>query len=312
MKFITTQEINRKIQEDADGFIKESEEKYNEQIKMIAQSVIDNKADEKPIILLSGPSGSGKTTTALRIERILKESGHSTRTISLDNYFLPKDAVNMPLDENGKPDLESPRRLDIELLRKHIDGMVKRKYIEIPVFDFRTQSRTSFIPFVREKDNIIIMEGIHALNPEVTGSSLNEHTTCVYVSVRTRIKANDGFILHPRKIRLMRRLIRDKRFRGRMPYEVFDMFKSVSKGEDLYIMPYKHRADFEVDTFLATEPSVYKGFVMDDLLELNSKEEYYEESGKIIRIMSEIQSIPTDNLSEVSLIREFIGGGSLV
>lgn len=310
MKYISVNEINKNINENRDEFIRKVENNYHNQLNDIAKKImIDD--HEKPVVLVSGPSGSGKTTSSLIIEKRLTEAGHNAQTISLDNYFLSKDAKNMPFDEDGNIDLESPRRLDIELLHDHIKKLINREVINIPTFDFKTQMRTSSIPFRREKNHVILIEGIHALNPLVIGEDVSDYTTRVYVSVRTRLKCNDGTIIHPGKIRLMRRLIRDKMFRGRKLEEVFDMFKSVSRGEDLYIMPFKNRADFDIDTFISYEPSAYKHVLLKDLLEAKDEYRNTEDCKMLTQLLSEVNAVPTDIIDNMSLIREFIGGGSL-
>ena len=310
MKYISVNEINKNINENRDEFIRKVENNYHNQLNNIAKKImIDD--HEKPVVLVSGPSGSGKTTSSLIIERRLTEAGHKAQTISLDNYFLSKDAKNMPIDEDGNIDLESPRRLDIELLHDHIKKLINREVINIPTFDFKTQMRASSIPFRREKNHVILIEGIHALNPLVIGEDVSDYTTRVYVSVRTRLKCNDGTIIHPRKIRLMRRLIRDKMFRGRKLEEVFDMFKSVSRGEDLYIMPFKNRADYDIDTFISYEPSAYKNALLKDLLEATDEYRNTEDCKMLTQLLSEVNTIPTEIIDNMSLIREFIGGGSL-
>ncbi len=310
MKYISVNEINKNINENRDEFIRKVENNYHNQLNNIAKKImIDD--HEKPVVLVSGPSGSGKTTSSLIIERRLTEAGHKAQTISLDNYFLSKDAKNMPIDEDGNIDLESPRRLDIELLHDHIKKLINREVINIPTFDFKTQMRASSTPFRREKNHVILIEGIHALNPLVIGEDVSDYTTRVYVSVRTRLKCNDGTIIHPRKIRLMRRLIRDKMFRGRKLEEVFDMFKSVSRGEDLYIMPFKNRADYDIDTFISYEPSAYKNALLKDLLEAKDEYRNTEDCKMLTQLLSEVSTIPTGIIDNMSLIREFIGGGSL-
>ena len=144
------------------------------------------------------------------------------------------------------------------------------------------------------------------MNPSVTGE-LHDHATFIYVSVRTRIADEKGTLLHPSKIRLIRRLSRDKLFRGRKIEEIFELFESVSRGEDLYIMPHKHRASIEIDTFLPYEASIYKGAVYDQLkicTELSDNEDYKT----ICRFMSEIDPLNADYSPKNSLVREFVGG----
>ena len=228
----------------------------------------------------------------------------------MDNYFLPADAGEFPVDENGKPDLESPYRLDIPMFSEHLEKLSKGEPVEMPVFDFTTQSRSDFIPVARKSNEIIIIEGIHALNPEVTGDS-DDFTTCMYVSVRTRIRTRFGYTLHPRKIRLMRRLNRDRLFRCRSLEDIFGMFESVTNGEEKYIMPYKNRATIEIDSFIPYEASVYAKMLKNDIE--NNREAFaaIEDGDVMLKVLTELEPLSEELVPSDSLVREFIGGSSL-
>ena len=156
-----------------------------------------------------------------------------------------------------------------------------------------------------EENSIVIMEGIHALNPLVTGE--NNFATCVYISVRTRLKTSENRVLHPRLIRLMRRLCRDSLFRGRDLPAIFSYFESVSEGEEKYILPFKYRADFQIDTFMSYEVPVYKSFLYTKLIEVQqifSGNICYK---NIVDFLSLLLPVSEKNVPESSLIREFIG-----
>lgn len=310
MKYITIDDINSGIKSDTKRFVEESENIYHNQLLESAEK-IKNSFPQKSLVLISGPSGSGKTTSALRIAKILNEMGYKTFSISMDNYFRSNNSPGMPLDENGNIDLESPFCLDISLFSEHMYKLQKCEPIEIPVFDFATQSRSDKkIPFTRAENEIVIIEGIHALNPLVTGE-IDTFTTKIYVSVRTRILAENEYALHPQEIRLMRRLCRDTLFRGRKPQDVFGFFKSVSRGEEFYIMPYKHLADIDIDTFIAYEPSAYKEIILPELFKIKdimNDNKHYKE---IMNILMKITPVEKESISPTSLIREFVGGSSL-
>jgi uridine kinase len=306
MKFCRLQRINQRMEENAGGFIARAEQRYSDRIRQVAEYLAAC-CEEKPVVLLSGPSGSGKTTTALRIESLLDSWGHETHTLSMDNYFLPSGTGVMPLDENGNPDFENPQRLDIPLLEEHLQRIFRCEPVEVPIFDFKTQSRPGSIPLHRKPGELVILEGIHALNPAVTGRS-DDSMTGIYVSVRTRITGERGQALHPAKIRLMRRLIRDKLFRGREAEETIRMFQSVSRGEQLYIMPYKYRAHIDIDTFMAYEPAVYRDLLLPGLRALDP--EFLQQMGES-DLPPFLEAMRPDDASlvpEDSLIREFIGG----
>lgn len=309
LNYINTTNINSGLENDAEGFIEKSEGIYQDQLRIAAEKIYMDR-EKRPLVLLSGPSGSGKTTTALRIAMLLGQKGLQVHTLSMDNYFLPAGAGEFPVDENGKPDLESPYRLDIPMFSEHLEKLSKGEPVEMPIFDFTTQSRSDFIPVARKNNEIIIIEGIHALNPEVTGSS-DDFTTCMYVSVRTRIRTKYGLTLHPRKIRLMRRLNRDRLFRSRSLEDIFDMFQSVTNGEEKYIMPYKNRATIEIDSFIPYEASVYAKMLRNDVE--NNREAFaaIEDGDVMLKVLSELEPLSEELVPSDSLVREFIGGSSL-
>lgn len=306
LKIQSIREINNLISYNPEKFILDSEAQYRQELRTAAEKILE-KSDNHSLVLVSGPSGSGKTTSALRVEGFLKEMGCKASTLSMDNYFLPDDMIDdVPLNEDGEVDLESPYRLDIPLLNKHMEMLNNCEEIECPIFDFKTNSRTGVIPIKREPGEVIIIEGIHALNPVVTGNS-RDYATCIYVSVRTRLENSEADRLHPRLIRLMRRISRDKLFRGRALTDTFRMFKSVSRGEEKHIMPHKHLADFDIDTFIPFETSVYRSVIFDDLLEAKEKMHGNFDYDMITQFLGELTPLDKELLADYSLIREFVG-----
>ncbi|MCM1523552.1 MAG: nucleoside kinase [Ruminococcus sp.] len=308
-KYVKISSVNQKA-EIPEELIQLAEDNYTAYINEAAQRIVNS---EKPIVLLSGPSGSGKTSAALRIERRLNEMGIPAKTLSMDNYFLPITEENkkeLPRDEEGNIDLESPLRLDIPLFSEHLEKLAVREEFDMPKFDFATQSRAGCTRLSRHMGEIVIIEGIHALNPDVTGDT-HKFALCMYVSVRTRLKSVSGRLLHPRQIRLMRRLCRDRLFRKREYGEIFNMFRSVSRGEDMFISPYKSRADYDIDTFMAYEPSVYRHFLLDELSAQAEDLEKYPPCREIIGFLRELEEIDPAYVPPASMIREFIGGSEL-
>lgn len=305
MRCINISQLNKSIQTDAMAFIKKSNDEYTAKVAVVAKSIAENR---KPIVLLSGPSGSGKTTTAFRLADQLEKIGIKANVISMDNYFIPNKNIeekNVPRDEDGNIDLESPYRVDIQMFQEHMKLMAECKTAQVPVFDFVTQDYSSFTPVTRKENEVMIFEGIHALNPEVNGG-VSDTANCIYVSVRTRLKTGNGDLLHPSQVRLMRRLIRDRLFRGRDYDDIFAMYKSVQRGENLYIMPHKNRADFDIDTFIDYEAPVYKSVIYEDLLNAE-KSKYNDMRSMVIKYLEELDTIPTIFVPKNSLIKEFIG-----
>jgi uridine kinase len=296
MKLMSTTTINNKLEAGESAFVADSEAHYRRQLEIIVDSLIADEA-ERPVILLSGPSGSGKTSTAFRIRKMLCEHGINTYTLSMDNYFIPADDPRTVYEPDGSVDFESPNRLETQQLADHLEKMWSGEEFTLPVFDFVNQKQISGEKFRRGKHEMVILEGIHALNPEVTGL-VSEHSSGVYVSVRTRVKSRAGKLLHPSKIRLVRRLIRDKLFRARTIEHTLGYYEKVAQGEKKYIIPHKCYAEYHVDTFMAYELSAYKNFLIGDL----------DDGSLLYAILSELNAAELDHVPKDSLLREFVGG----
>ncbi|MCH5325568.1 MAG: nucleoside kinase [Eubacterium sp.] len=303
MKIITLDEINRAARENPEQLIMQSERDYEKNISAAARIVADRFA-EKPIVLLSGPSGSGKTTTAHRVGEELGRLGINTLVISMDDYFIPNDLV--PKEPDGSIDYEKPQRVDVELLREHLGILSECGTVTLPKFDFTTGTRLVGETITRSADSAVIIEGIHALNPEVAGKC-GDIATCLYVSVRTRISGKNGELLHPSKIRLMRRMSRDRLFRGRDISQTIEMFGSVQRGENLYIMPHKGYSDFDIDTFFAYEICIYRRVIE----ELGGKKGELENGGLFAGLLpgfvSDTVTLSPQLIPDGSVIREFVG-----
>lgn len=308
MNILSLNDLNRNVSANSEQFICGAEELYHNRIRTVADN-LTVQSEAMPIILISGPSGSGKTTTALRLGTMLEESNKVVHTVSMDNYFIPIDDPRNERDENGHIDLESPKRLDMDLLNEHLRKMWKCEEIEVPTFDFSKQQRFPGKKLKRNQGEFVILEGIHALNPQITGN-IGKHATTVYVSVRTRLKNDEGELLHPSKIRLMRRLVRDKLFRGRDAAGTLDFFKWVERGEQRFILPYKCNAMYDIDTFISYEPAVYKPFVLNDLLAIKDTYLGYDDYSDLEEFLSEISDMERENVPLNSLVREFVGGSN--
>lgn len=303
MEYISVEALCAAARE-PEELIREGERIYADRLAAAAELIYKNRED-KPIVLISGPSGSGKTTSATRLSRLLERKGSKAHTVSMDNYFLPMHMNEQARDKDGKIDFESPQRLDIELFRDHLGKLIRGETVDVPSFDFAEQARHEGMPLQCEKGDFVIIEGIHALNPLLTGD-FDDFTTGVYVSVRTRIRSGDE-LLHPSKIRLMRRLMRDKLYRGRSLSETFEFFKSVERGENLYIMPYKHRADIDIDTFIRYEAPVYRDILLPELEKAAGEYSDYASYADIEKFLRLLAPINKDLVPQQSLIREFIG-----
>ncbi len=300
---IEVNRINKGICGNPEKYTVETNDIFAFQLKEISEKIASN-SENRPVILLAGPSGSGKTTTAFMLTKMLRELGCNSHTLSMDNYFKSLTDEEKALAAKGEMDLESPDRIDKELLNKQIEDIENCVPIEIPKYDFSESRRSDeTTAFERKKGEVVIFEGIHALNPDVI--TVPENRLCkLYVSVRTRI-TTEGIVLNPAKIRLMRRMIRDRNFRKRSLAETMNMFKSVEAGENKYIMPYKHRSDYDIDTFMAYEMSVYKYNLLDDLRGMSD----ISELADVIEVMTALAPLDNEFVPKDSLIREFIGKG---
>ncbi len=300
------EEIRRRASIDPQGFVNACETNFHERINTLADAVARD-SDRCPVVLISGPSGSGKTTTAHMIADRLEGTGMEAHIISLDNYFRTFTAEEKELFLRHELDLESPDRMNGELLASQLDSLMRGQSVELPRYDFtKNQSYMSGETIKLHRGEVLIFEGIHALNPAVLGSS-DDYTTRIYVSVRTRIDhptENGRALLHPSKVRLARRMIRDRRERARSLSAVAELYGSVERGENLYIMPYKYRADFDVDTFVPYELCVYKNFLPASLPEDQEKHPWLTE---MFDVLNALPVIHPDTVPRDSLMREFIG-----
>ena len=304
MEYFNISDMNEASRDPAE-FIRWSQERYDAKVEAAALQILEAAEHGKPLVLLSGPSGSGKTTTAGRITQWLTDHGHPSHTLSMDNYYFRRADGWMPRDEEGQIDYESPEIIDMPLLRQHLEMMAECRPVEMPTFDFAGQRRAEkTIPVHRKPGEIIVMEGIHALNPQVLGQEAELATD---ISVRTRVRDDNGFVLHPSRIRLARRLLRDFRHRGQNYADTVKKLRSVDRGERLYINPHKNSAAVQFDTFIPYELAVYRNEV---LLYLNKVDATLLEDlgvSELMPMLRQIDPISEKFVPEHALIQEFIG-----
>lgn len=303
---MTTDQLRSLLTADPSAVLESDRRFYFKQIAQAAELIAAN-ARLRPVVLLAGPSGSGKTTTALLIERELDRKGMETHTLCMDDYFLPLTEREIELLHRNELDLEKPTRVDIPFFRQQLGQILDGQEIELPRYDFKTSRRVFDGRTLRRKSGeLIIMEGIHALNPDVTGHA--DSTTRIYVSVRTRITAQDGSVLHPSKIRLVRRMLRDSLCRGRAYTQTIEMRERVDRGEQRYIMPFKQHAHYSIDSFYSAEMGVYHTCLAGALDRLEAE---YPDLADAVQVLRELPEVDPALVPEDSLLREFIGGSAL-
>lgn len=301
---MTTDQLSALLAQDPAAVLEHDRRLYEQQI-VRAADLIAAHAQERPAVLLAGPSGSGKTTTALLIERELDRRGMETHTLSMDDYFCPLTERELELFSRNELDLERPSRVDVPFFQEQLGKLLAGEEVELPHYDFKNSVRVFDGRTLRRRPGeLVILEGIHALNPEVTG--YDSCTTRIYVSVRTRITPRSGHPLHPSKIRLVRRMLRDSTGRGRALSETIAMRERVDRGEQRYIMPFKPRAHGSIDSFYSAELGVYRPLLRDELERLA-----LPELSDVVEVMRELPDVPADLVPQDSLLREFIGGSTL-
>ena len=300
--------INERISSDPAGFVTECESEYHDKVALAARMISENdKASH--IVLLSGPSGSGKTTTAQKVTEALALLGIKARSIPLDHYFLTRDHTNLPLTSEGEPDLESPRFIDWQLLNSHFDDLGAGREIIVPHFSFISQSRneSKAMPLRLERDEIVIFEGIHALNSLITDT--HPEAFRLYISARSDTYHNDTLVFKGTWHRLVRRVIRDDLFRGADPMATISMWANVRRGEKSYISPFKDTANLKLDTSMPYEVAAMRDIATEIFSKAPNGAERFEELTWLLgslRLFGDLDStlIPAD-----SVLREFIGGG---
>ena len=302
-------DINLRTVSDPKALVEECEEQYRLKVAKTADLIIENRKNS-PIVLLSGPSGSGKTTTAMKVAEELNKRGIGTHSVPMDDYFKTIDPATVPRTPEGDMDLESPKCMDLELMNKHFDMLARGEQVDIPKYEFARKMRaTAPSKSIKlGKDEVVIFEGIHALNDIIT----NDHPDAfkLYISARSDVEFEGNVVFKRTWFRLMRRTIRDHKFRGSPPAETMGMWANVRRGEKLYISPYKDKANFQFDTSTQFEIPVFNTLATELFRSVPEGIERFEELKAFLPALQMFGHIDESLVPENSLIREFIGGGS--
>ena len=290
-----------------------SEALQERKIVKIADEIAARQVDENrvKIILISGPSSSGKTTFSKRLSIQLMTNGLKPYPISLDDYFVNRD--NTPLDENGNHDFESLYAVDLPFFKKQLDTLLEGGEVELPKFNFSSGMReSSGIKFRLEDNMILILEGIHALNPELTPNIPVENKYKIYVSALTTILLDKHNYIPTTDNRLLRRIIRDSKYRGSSAESTIARWPSVRAGEEKWIFPYQENADAMFNSALLFELAVIKDHIEPILRKVPNNCPEYSEAHRLLHFLSYFVSIQDTELPPTSLLREFLGGSSFV
>ena len=301
---ITFSQINELAAEPA-AFVESCTAEYRSKVSAVADEIIKDKS--RKIIMLAGPSSSGKTTTAAMLSAFISKSGGRAYTVSLDDFYFPR-SVGYPLDENGKPDYECVEALDLQMSHRCFGELQKNGKSRLPVFDFQSGERIENAKEITlEENDFIIVEGLHALNPAITGNLDSSSLFRIYVSVSSRVYDENGeVLLSKRNLRFVRRMVRDYRFRSTSVERTFEIWESVMRGEDKYLFPFEPLADIKINSFHPCEPCVLSKTAISLLKEVES-EECKEKASAMLKKLKLFKNTDYSILPEDSLLREFTG-----
>lgn len=301
----TISEINKYLKEDAGAFVRQNEEEYQKIVSDLAQLV--SKDDDIKIVSIAGPSSSGKTTTAYLLKKELIKLSETVQVVSLDDFYLSGDGL--PVLENGEKDFESVAALDTELLEKCFKDIIACGKAEVPEFDFMNKVRKEkFKNIDIGQKGIVIVEGLHALNPVITDLVDRKNIYKVYISVNKSVDDDFGNkLISSRQIRLIRRILRDEIFRNSSVLDTLLMWKGVTKGEEQNLFKFKSSADMHLTTFHPYELGLYKNRFLKLCNSADPSYPFYDEIKYLEDKISEFESVDRSLVPENSLLREFIG-----
>jgi uridine kinase len=286
--------------------IRLSEALHEKKLAQIADKIAQDR--KKRIVLIAGPSSSGKTTFAQRLGIQLELNGIKTVTLSVDNYFVNRE--DNPKDENGNYDFECLEAIDLDLFNKQLSALLNGEEIKLPTFDFTTGSRVFLGNTAKlNEDEVLVIEGIHGLNEKLTKSIPRDVKFKIYISALTALNIDDYNRISTTDSRLIRRMVRDYKYRSHEAITTLKMWPSVRDGEEKYIFPFQEDADVMFNSSLVYEISVLKAFAEPLLATVSQTDPEYSEAKRLYNFLGYFLPIGDGEIPINSLIREFIGGG---
>ena len=303
--------LNRSIDDDrASTLIKVAEALHEKKIAKIAEEIAQRfEKGGARIVLISGPSSSGKTTFSKRLSIQLMTNRLIPAAISLDDYFVNR--INTPLDESGDYDYESLYALDLQRFNSDLQRLLKGENVALPTYDFKSGSRIETGKTMQLTPNtVLILEGIHALNPELTATIDNAQKYRIYASALTSLSIDDHNWIPTTDNRLLRRIVRDAKTRGVSPKDTIARWNSVRRGEDRWIFPYQENADAMFNSSLLFELAVIREYAMPVLRTVPRNCPEYAEAARLLKFLHYFRSLPEKEIPPTSLLREFLGGSS--
>ncbi len=302
----TVYKLNKVIKENKiNEYILLDEALHEKKIAKIADEVL--KRDKVKMILIAGPSSSGKTTFAKRLGLQLRLNGLKAVTISVDNYFVERE--ENPRDENGKLDFECLEAIDIKLFNEHLKKLFAGEEIKVPTFNFKTGHKEYKGNTMKlEKDEVLVIEGIHCLNDELTKEIPKEQKYKIYISALTVLNIDYYNRISTTDTRLVRRIVRDNQFRGYSALHTLQMWDSVNRGEYKNIFKYQEEADVMFNSSLIYELAVLKDYAIPLLKQIDNTIPEFSEAKRLYKMLRYFETIPAKLVPNNSLLREFIGG----
>ena len=299
------EKINEGIASGFSEMILKTEAEIERKVEETAKTIFE-KGEKLKIVLVSGRSASGKTTFTKKVCKKLCEMGREARHVSLDDFFL---GVNyLPLNEDGTYDMESISGLDTALANECCRLLLSEGKADFPTFDFPNQRRGDIWNRIElGKKGIIMIEGIHSLNPLLTENLPEEGIMRMFIEPRFAYEKEGKTVFSPEEIRLMRRMTRDELFRGWETEKTFAQWKSVLAGEKIYIEPYIDLAEIKINTSMDFEPAVFVDILSEMLSKINEKSKFYGMAEDFLKKFSFFEKISPDFLPKDSLLREFVG-----
>ncbi|MBQ7295669.1 MAG: nucleoside kinase [Clostridia bacterium] len=303
MAFFSVSDINKNVLENKKDFITNCENAYKNQLLSITDEICRKKG--RQLVMLAGPSSSGKTTTASLLKSdCIKNSRHAS-VISLDDFYRNQDVRYY--FEDGTVDYETVKALDTDLIADCLKSLLNDGRADIPHFSFTTKKREGFTTLQVAGNEIIIVEGLHALHPMITDCLEGENMKKLYVSVSSRISQDNKVLLTKRDMRFIRRLIRDYHFRDSQVENTFYLWKGVRMGEDRYLFPYSGRADVRIDSVHPYEVCIFKDIAIKLLDHVGADSIYYPSACELKEKLSQFISLTEGDVPGSSLLKEFIG-----
>ncbi len=300
--------LNNKIEEGLAGeFIKIAEALHEKKIAKIADIITEQ---GKRVVLIAGPSSSGKTTFANRLKIQLRVNGLRPVTLSTDDYFVNREMT--PRDENGEYDFDSIEALDIEMFNKDLKDILDEEEVNLPTFNFQTGHREYGDKKIKiDDDQIVIIEGIHGLNEKLTEDVLKKDKYKIYISALTQLNIDSHNRIPTTDVRIIRRIVRDSKFRGHSALKTLHLWKSVRRGEEKNIFPYQEDADAVFNSALVYEMAILKKHAIPLLEGITREFKEYSEARRLLKFLSYFTSVDNDDLvPTTSILKEFIGGSS--